>query len=102
VGKKCRHCGSEATDGKYETVMVSNCPRCEFHESGLIEHRIARWRNQSFEEEEEPYVDLICEAEEAIRKMRAKIERLESRGIEDMKLEISELKDALKFFQDKE
>ena len=77
MGKKCNNCGSEATDGTYETIQVSNCPRCEFHEGGLIEHRIRRWTGQSIEEEEEEYTELICEAMEELTDMRAKIESLE-------------------------
>lgn len=76
--KVCNHCGSEATDGTYETIRVSNCPRCEFHEGGLIEHRIMRWTGQSLEEEEEEYTELICEAMEELTAMREKIEALES------------------------
>jgi len=78
VPKKCKHCGSEATDGTYETIQVSNCPRREFHEGGLIEHRIFRWTEQSQEEEEEEYTELICEAMEELTEMRVKVEKLEA------------------------
>jgi molecular chaperone GrpE (heat shock protein) len=79
VPKKCKHCDSVAFDGLTdETIQVSNCPHCEFHEGGLIEHRIFRWTEQSQEEEEEEYTELICEAMEELTEMRAKIERLES------------------------
>lgn len=78
MSKKCKHCKSEAVDGSEGTIMVSNCPRCEFFEGGLIEHRIMRWTNQSQEDEEEEYTELICEAMEELTEMRVKIERLEA------------------------
>jgi hypothetical protein len=95
VGKKCKHCGSEAIDGSEGTIMVSNCPRCEFFEGGLIEHRIMRWTNQSQEEEEEEYTELICEAMEELTEMRVKIESLEAENGR-RRIRIKELEDTLK------